>query len=194
MLEIAERWTPPGRVLGRWTRRQVARWPPELRGLRTTRSPSCLLHAYAKPAHEQRVRRSSREEAPDVVVVCSHEVAPEWREYERTSTVVSAYIARHRRLPPRLEERLQARGLARPAARDAVERRRDVGLARERRAARRSSPARSAARSPAWPLRADLGAGRLICVDMGGTSFDVSLVVDGAAEVESQLEIAGHPC
>ena len=28
---------------------------------------------------------------------------------------------------------------------------------------------------------------------MGGTSFDVSLVVDGAAEVESQLEIAGHP-
>ena len=39
----------------------------------------------------------------------------------------------------------------------------------------------------------DVGSGRLICVDMGGTSFDVSLVVDGAAEVESQLEIAGHP-
>jgi N-methylhydantoinase A len=39
----------------------------------------------------------------------------------------------------------------------------------------------------------DLDAERLICVDMGGTSFDVSLIVDGAAEVESQIEITGHP-
>jgi N-methylhydantoinase A len=38
-----------------------------------------------------------------------------------------------------------------------------------------------------------MDAGRLVCVDMGGTSFDVSLVIDGAAEVESQFEIAGHP-
>ena len=57
-----------------------------------------------------------REEAPGLVVVCSHEVAPEWREYERwSSTVVSAYVT-----PviagylSRLAERLEAQGLARP--------------------------------------------------------------------------------
>jgi N-methylhydantoinase A len=76
----------------------------------------CLLHAYANPAHEQRVRELVLEEAPELVVVCSHEVAPEWREYERwSSTVVSAYVT-----PviagylSRLAEQLETRGLARP--------------------------------------------------------------------------------
>jgi Hydantoinase/oxoprolinase N-terminal region/Hydantoinase/oxoprolinase len=76
----------------------------------------CLLHAHANPSHERRVAELIASVDPDVTVVCSHEVAPEWREYERTSTtVLCAYVA-----PviatylEQLERRLTERGLRTP--------------------------------------------------------------------------------
>src|SRR4051812_26333931 len=45
-----------------------------------------FLHAYANPVHEDAVARVLAESAPGLVVLCSHDVAAEWREYERTST------------------------------------------------------------------------------------------------------------
>ena len=53
----------------------------------------CFLFAYANPAHEQAAAAIIRAIAPDLYVSLSHEVNPEWREYERTaSTVANAYI------------------------------------------------------------------------------------------------------
>jgi N-methylhydantoinase A len=53
----------------------------------------CLLHAYADPSHEQAVLARVRELWPEVSAVASHQITREWREYERTSTVVlSAYV------------------------------------------------------------------------------------------------------
>jgi N-methylhydantoinase A len=53
----------------------------------------CLLHSYANPAHEQAVLERVRELWPEVSAVASHQISREWREYERTSTVVlSAYV------------------------------------------------------------------------------------------------------
>ena len=53
----------------------------------------CFLFAYANPAHEQAAAEIIRDIAPDLYVSLSHEVNPEWREYERTaSTVANAYI------------------------------------------------------------------------------------------------------
>jgi N-methylhydantoinase A len=55
----------------------------------------CLLHSYANPAHEKRVSEILAEELPGVPVSLSHEVHPEPKEYERTSTtVVDAYVKR----------------------------------------------------------------------------------------------------
>ena len=53
-----------------------------------------LLHSYANPEHEQRLAQSlSRALGEHVFVSCSHEILPEIREYERTSTtVVNAYV------------------------------------------------------------------------------------------------------
>ena len=42
-------------------------------------------------------------------------------------------------------------------------------------------------------LRDEVDVSRLICIDMGGTSFDVSLVVDGEADVELQSGIGASP-
>src|SRR3954467_7182685 len=53
----------------------------------------CLLHAYRHPAHEQAVAAELRRRLPHARVVASHEVAPEFREYERASTTaVDAYL------------------------------------------------------------------------------------------------------
>ncbi|MFT7570467.1 MAG: N-methylhydantoinase A [Paracoccaceae bacterium] len=52
-----------------------------------------LLHCYANPAHELRVREIVEEELPDAFVSTSHELSQEYREFERCSTVVAnAYI------------------------------------------------------------------------------------------------------
>jgi N-methylhydantoinase A len=55
----------------------------------------CLLHAYASPEHELRTAEALRRRLPEISISLSHQVAPEWREYERTSTtVLNAYVAR----------------------------------------------------------------------------------------------------
>ena len=159
----------------------------------------CLLHAYVNPAHEQRVADLLRSSAPELSIVPSHEVAPEWREYERTSTtVISAYIA------PIVEQYLGE------LERRVVERGLDGGLKVMQSnggvmtaATARSKPIQTlfsgpvggtiASISVAEDLAGEFDADRLVCVDMGGTSFDVSLVVDGKAEVELQSELQRHP-
>jgi N-methylhydantoinase A len=52
-----------------------------------------LLHAYANPAHEQRIRELVLAEHPTALVSLSSEVLPVFREYERTmTTVLNAYV------------------------------------------------------------------------------------------------------
>ena len=52
-----------------------------------------LLHAYANPDHEQRIRERFRQLAPGIAVSISSEISPKFREYERTSTTVAnAYV------------------------------------------------------------------------------------------------------
>ena len=79
--------------------REVARWFRD-RGVDTL--GVCFLHAYADPAHEERMREILAEEHPDAVVSISSEVLREYREYERAMTTLvdaavkprlSAYVA-----------------------------------------------------------------------------------------------------
>src|SRR4029077_10075577 len=52
-----------------------------------------LIHAYREPRHELRLGAILHEECPDLYISLSHQVCPEIREYERTSTTVAnAYI------------------------------------------------------------------------------------------------------
>ncbi|MBI2877975.1 MAG: hydantoinase/oxoprolinase family protein, partial [Candidatus Tectomicrobia bacterium] len=73
-----------------------------------------LLHAYANPAHEERVRQVAAEACPDLPVTLSSEILPEFREYERTQTaVVNAYIKPPvRRYLSGLRGKLQEAGLS----------------------------------------------------------------------------------
>jgi N-methylhydantoinase A len=140
-----------------------------------------FLHSYANPAHELRMREILSEVAPGVAVTLSHELSREYREYERTSTaVLDAYVKPIvRRYLHRLEGDLAADGFA---GRFLVTR--SGGGAMTASAAREqpvslilSGPAGGVIGATAFS--ALIGEPNLITIDMGGTSLDASLVVDG---------------
>jgi N-methylhydantoinase A len=141
----------------------------------------CLLHSYAAPAHERRVREIVRERSPDTYVVCSHEILPTLGEFERFSTtVVSAYIGPSvSQYLSDLEGRLRDAGLGgnllimlSSALMQTVEE--CTGRAVELLV---SGPA--AAPSAALRIAGELGHRDILEVDMGGTSFDMCVVRDG---------------
>ncbi|WP_159501266.1 hydantoinase/oxoprolinase family protein [Microbacterium sp. 18062] len=154
-----------------------------------------LLHAYRNPVHERAVRDILADVAPDLAVVISNETAPEWREYERTSTTaISGYVAPIvRGYLDELEGRLRGVGFEG-----------DVKVMQSNGGTMPISQARGNAIQTLFSgpvggtmagvaIADDLGIDRLICVDMGGTSFDVSLVIDHMADIAVHSEIEGHP-
>ena len=140
-----------------------------------------FLHSYANPAHELLMRDVLAEVAPEVAVTLSHELSREYREYERTSTaVLDAYVKPIvRRYLAELEERLGRDGfggrfLVTRSGGGAM----TVGSAREQPVSLiLSGPAGGVI--GAATLAELIGEPNLITIDMGGTSLDASLVVDG---------------
>jgi N-methylhydantoinase A len=154
-----------------------------------------FLFSYVNPDHELRAQEILQEELDGITVSLSHRVAREWREYERTSSaVIDAYTAPIvRRYLERLEGELRSRGLAVPlhvmqssGGIVTAESARELTLQ-----TLLSGPVGGTMGGVA--LARLLNRPNLICVDMGGTSFDVSLVVDGAPDVSSEAELEGFP-
>jgi N-methylhydantoinase A len=154
----------------------------------------CLLHAYRDSSHEQAVAEELRRRRPDVHVVASHEVAPEFREYERASTTAAdAYLAPVvSRYVSALAESARAAGLPEPLVM-----RSSGGTASAEEAA--AHPAILLVSGPAGGV---VGAGRVarlagfedaIAFDMGGTSTDVCLLPGGAAERVGERLVGGLP-
>ncbi len=154
-----------------------------------------FLFSYVDPAHELRAAEILREELGEVPVSLSHRVAREWREYERTaSTVLDAYTAPVvRRYLRRLEDEMRDRGLAVPLH---VMQSNGGILTAE---SARDRPLQTLLSGPVGgtmglvALSEALQRPNLIGIDMGGTSFDVSLVVDGQPDVASETSLEGFP-
>lgn len=92
-LELAERTYQDGTVGITLDERDLEKAVAELRRHEVESIAVVLLHAYANPAHEKRVKALLAELAPGVAVSISSEVLPQIREYERTTTtVVNAYV------------------------------------------------------------------------------------------------------
>jgi len=154
-----------------------------------------FLHAYANPDHELRMRAILTEVAPDVAVTLSHELSREYREYERTSTaVLDAYVKPIvRRYLETLEGELSAGGFA--------------GRFLMTRSGGGAMTASSAREQPvslilSGPAGGVIGAAafaelidepNLITIDMGGTSLDASLIVDGAPVLHQGAEFENLP-
>src|SRR5262249_9970368 len=93
--ELDERTTRDGLVLRAVDEEEAVATARELVADGVEALAVCLLHAYRSPAGERRVRDAVERELPGLAVSVSSDVAPEIREYERTSTTVAnAYVRR----------------------------------------------------------------------------------------------------
>src|SRR5262249_49566816 len=93
IFEIRERLGSRGEVIAPLDADEVASAIGTLKADGGEAVAICSLFAYANPAHEKAAAEIIRSIAPELYVSLSHEVNPEWREYERTaSTVANAYI------------------------------------------------------------------------------------------------------
>lgn len=155
----------------------------------------CLLYSFLNPSHEERIRDILSEELPGIFLSVSHEVLPEFREYERLSTVIinsyigpvmAGYLAR-------LREGLAADGLAV----DAKVTQSNGGIMSFQ--AAEKFPVRTVLSGPstgvvgAARLSSQSGVDDIITFDMGGTSSDVALVRDARPTQAHGMELDGRP-
>lgn len=194
-LGVTERIDYAGRVVVPLDEEEVRAAARKLRDLGVASIAICFLFAHTNPEHEQRAAEIVAEEHPEAYVTLSSDVLPEIREFERVSTVlVNAYTT-----PPlrtylrRLSDRLTKNGFD-------IERmlimQSHGGVVTATQAAERGV---SAVRSgPAGGVVAAAHIGRLcsiddlIGIDMGGTSYDVSLIHGGVPQVRRDAWVSRY--
>lgn len=156
----------------------------------------CLLFSFKNPAHELAVEAYLKQRLPGIPVTLSHRVSPEWREYARTSTTaMDAYAAPVvRRYLDTLVAQLSSRL---PEGRQLHVMKSNGGAMTA--AAATDMPLQTLLSGPVGgaiggqTLAAEIGKPNLICVDMGGTSFDASLIIDGKPSASNEAELEGLP-
>jgi N-methylhydantoinase A len=172
----------------------AARAAEEVRELEPETIAISLLHAYRDPSHERRLAEELRALVRGVPVICSSDVLPEIREYERTATTVAEAYLRPRvaRYLGELDDALRARGCppmgvmtSSGGVRGAVE-------AGESAAALALSGPAGGVVAAAHVARA-AGFENALAIDIGGTSADAGLILDGEPLVESGGTVAGVP-
>lgn len=192
-VEVSERTDAGGEVLAELDEDEAERAVRSLveRGIESV--AVCMLHAYANPAHERAVGAIC--ERLGVPVSLSSEVAPEYGEYERWSTtVLNSYVM------PRTKAYLD----------ELSGRLHDLGLVPQLEIMQSSGgavPAQIAGRFPvrlvesgpcagvtaASQIAAEAGLRKIVALDMGGTSADVAIVVDGEPHFVANHDIKGLP-
>jgi len=196
---VAERVACDGEVLEPLTSDELKRLLEEVQRAQADAVAVCLLFSFVRPEHEQRIALAL--EKLQVPLSVSHQILPEYREYERTSTVcVNAYL---QPLMGRYLRRFPGYAGLRPAgARDArapklrVMQSSGGSISAE---AAANEPVRTILSGPAGgvvgALRVAAGAGfsNLITFDMGGTSTDVALCDRHGMRLTNESIVAGVP-
>ena len=189
-LEVAERVAWDGSVIVALDEAEASRAADGAAGLGIEAVAVSLLHSYANPDHERMLGEKLAARVPHVAL--SHRLSPEPREYERTNaTVLNAALMplvgvyvdaleKRAKATTRLHLFHSAGGMA---ATDAM-RDRPLSLAL-------SGPAAGVA--AAGSVARELGLDRVIAFDMGGTTTDAAVVIDGEVQIASNQRIAGRP-
>jgi len=193
--EVAERVRHTGEVETALDEAAVRAAARKLREAGVGAVAVCFLYSFVRPAHEQRAKQILLEELPEAFICASHEIAPEFREFERLSTaVVNAYLGPvMRSYIDRLAPRLAALGVAVPPHLTQS----NGGVIGFETAS--AMPVRTVLSGPSTGVVGAQAVGRaagfpdLITFDMGGTSTDVALLQDGQARLASEATVHGYP-
>jgi N-methylhydantoinase A len=154
-----------------------------------------FLHAYRNPAHEQAAKAAIAELAPDLFVFTSSAVWPVIREYERTTTaILNGYV--HPRVAGylgSLEAALAARGVpARPMLTKSNGGIMNVDAGKTACVSMLLSGTASGVMGAAFLAR-DAGVPNVLTLDIGGTSADLALIIDGKPQYGSGEIIGDFP-
>ncbi len=193
---LNERTASDGEILQAPSRQDLQSLADKLRQTHPEAIAISLLFSFANPKTENAVARALKELGLPLSV--SHQILPEFREYERTSTVVvNAYLQpvmqhylnslERRARSPRRSGAAQSRIFVMQSSGGITSL---ASAAREPVRTLLSGPAGGVVGAAAMARRS--GVERIISFDMGGTSTDVALV-DGEIQAGSQAEIAGLP-
>jgi N-methylhydantoinase A len=155
----------------------------------------CFLFSFRNPVHEERVKEICEEVFPEATVSISSEIAPEFREFERTSTtVINAYLTP---VVERYLDNLEGQLLSRYGDVDLRIMQASGGSMTTEMAKHRAVNVVNS--GPAGGALAAAYVGRLtgdeqvISVDMGGTSFDVGVIDRGEPRVAPESQFEGFP-
>ncbi len=193
-LGVTERLNYAGEVvtpLDEEETRQIAR---QLKGESVQAIAVCTLFSFINPAHEERIREIILEEYPECFVSISSEILPQVREYERASTTaVNAYVGPVLgRYLHHLQDKLAEAGLKR----EVLITQSNGGIMSASYALQHgastllSGPSAGAVGGVFFATQLEMP--NLIVMDMGGTSYDVSLIKNGAYEMTTEGEVARY--
>jgi N-methylhydantoinase A len=195
---VSERLAPPrGEVVTPLSEAEVEAAAKALKSEGVSAVAICFLFAYINPEHERRAKAIVEKLCPGVFVTCSHEVSPQFREFERfTTTAMNAFIG------PLVRDYVERLGgeLAKAGFRGEVHIMQSNGGV---------APARAVSDLPVHTLMSGLAAGVLggawvaelagrrnvVTLDIGGTSADIGVVTDGHFSEASARDthVAGYP-
>lgn len=193
VVEVTERINSAGEVLTGLDLESVRKGAHRLREEGIAAVAVCLLWATENPDHELAVAAVLAEELPDAFVSLSHQIAPSVGEYARASTTAAnaalGPIAGHYLL--NLEKQLRYLGMTAPIMMTT-----NAGGVVPA-ATVTASPVTGLLSGPAscvvagQALGKELGLGNILTMDVGGTSFDVGVVVDGAPLLREDVTFGG---
>jgi N-methylhydantoinase A len=195
---VSERLAPPrGDVVTPLSEAEVEAAAKALKSEGVSAVAICFLFAYINPEHERRAKAIVEKLCPGVFVTCSHEVSPQFREFERfTTTAMNAFIG------PLVRDYVKRLGgeLSKAGFRGEVHIMQSNGGV---------APARAVSDLPVHTLMSGLAAGVLggawvaelagrrnvVTLDIGGTSADIGVVTDGHFSEASARDthVAGYP-
>ena len=195
VFEVTERLDVDGSVLTPLDESEARAVARHLAQLGVPSMAVVFLHAYANPAHEQRMHAILAEEYPGVLVSLSSEVLPQFREFERSmATALNAAV-----MPPVsryvgvLREALDAEGVQAPL----LIMKSDGGVTSAATCIRQ--PVQTVLSGPAAGVVGAVSVGRsagfgdIISIDVGGTSADICLIRDGRPEITKDGMIGPFP-
>ena len=192
-LEVTERINAQGEIRIPLEEAEVEQAVDRLIGEGIEALAVCLINAYANSVHEERIKQIVTRRAPGLPVCISSEVLPEIREYERTSTtVINTYVMPVvQRYLATLREGLGKIGIRSPL----LIMQSNGGLMTDEAAASmpmhiiESGPAAGVVGSQA--LARQMGLGKVITFDMGGTTAKASIIEDGEVNRAAEYSVGG---